>query len=79
MFTADDARNLEKSDLDERIEHAVKTRAIKGERRAYLRVYSDDPFCYQIEEELVKRGFHSIDVPAIYIKGDVEFGWGEQG
>jgi hypothetical protein len=72
MFTADDARQLNEDDLDERIEQAV--RDATG-NYAYLRVYSEDPFRHSIKEKLEERGFKNVQVPDIIIKGDVYFEW----
>ena len=60
--------------LDRRIEAAVKDAARYG-NTASLRVYIDDPFVHSIKEELEKRGFHSVYVPDICLKGDVDFSW----
>lgn len=73
MYTADMARNSLNDDLDRRIEAAVKD--ARYSRTASLRVYIDDWFVHSIREELEKRGFHSIDVPDICLKGDVYFSW----
>lgn len=73
MFTAQDANNLVQNDLDERIERAV--REYSENSGAYLRIYHDDSFFHNIEEELTRRGFKNINVPDICIKGDVWFEW----
>lgn len=62
MFTAADARNMQQSDLDDRIKRAVKDNDA-GPFAAYLRVYIEDPWVHTIKEELEKRGFKNIDVP----------------
>lgn len=73
MFTADDARRHNFDDLDARIKAAVKDAG--SATCAYMRVYNDDGFLPYLKEELEKRGFHSVDVPDIVIKGDVYFCW----
>lgn len=77
MFTADKARALSTQSLDSRIEKEVKLAVAGGYTDAYLRIYMDDPFFQSIEEELRERGFHSIKVPNITLKGDVYFSWKE--
>ena len=72
-YTADMANRESTSDLDRRIELAVKD--AKGGKSAYLRIYHDDPWCANIQEELESRGFTNVDVPAIILKGDVYFEW----
>ena len=73
MYTADDARENDASDLDMRIKESVKE--YRQGRGAYLRVYIDDWFCHSIETELKNRGFKNIQVPYITLKGDVYFEW----
>ncbi len=75
MFTAEKARELSIDSLDSRIEKEVKLAISLGLNNAYLRVYIEDSFFNSIEEELTKRGFHSIKVPNITLKGDVYFSW----
>lgn len=75
MFTADMARKLNDNNLDERIQKEVEYAISHGIKHAYLRVYIEDSFFDSIEEELTKRGFHSIQVPEITLKGDVYFSW----
>jgi hypothetical protein len=74
MFTADDARNEDQSELDNRIRQAVKDRE-GGPNGAYLRVYIDDPWIDTIKDELERRGFKRVQVPDIILKGDVYFEW----
>lgn len=73
MFTADDARQRDSDDLDERIERSVRER--RDGEGAYLRVYIEDPFFHRIRYELEERGFKNIHVPDICLKGDVYFEW----
>lgn len=82
MFTADNARSLNKPSseeqarlLDERIKREVEESVRSGLTHGNLRVYSDDWFFDSIEYELNQRGFHSVDVPKIILKGDVYFSW----
>lgn len=75
MFTAEKARELSVDSLDARIEKEVKLAISLGQTDAYIRVYVEDSFFNSIEEELKKRGFHSIKVPNITLKGDVYFSW----
>lgn len=75
MFTAEMAKNLNNQNLDRRIEIEVKNAVQNNETNAYLRVYIEDSFAHCIMEELEKRGFHSIQVPDIVLKGDVYFSW----
>lgn len=77
MFTADKARTVSNHDLDERIKREVEESVRSGKTDGLLRVYSDDWFINSIEEELNKRGFHSVEVPKIILKGDVYFSWAE--
>ncbi len=77
MFTAAKARALSTQSLDSRIEKEVQLAIAGGHTDAYLRVYIEDSFIDSIEEELTKRGFHSINVPKITLKGDVYFSWKE--
>ena len=76
MYTAEMANNEEdgQCDLDKRIRAAVKEQD-GGYKAAYLRVYIEDPWVHNIEEELERRGFKDINVPDIIIKGDVYFSW----
>lgn len=78
MFTANDARQKNNSDLDKRIEKEVNYSKSQGLNSGYLRVYIEDWFVSTIEEELQKRGFHSIRVPDITLKGDVYFSWADE-
>lgn len=78
MFTADKARKLTTNDLDERIKREVDECVRSGQNHGFLRIYSEDWFFQTIEEELTKRGFHSIEVPPIILKGDVYFSWAEE-
>lgn len=78
MFTADKARKLTTNDLDERIKREVDDCVRSGQNHGLLRIYSEDWFFQTIEEELTKRGFHSIKVPSIILKGDVYFSWAEE-
>lgn len=71
-FTDQTARDLNMQDLDERIERAVRGSSGTG---AHMRVYNDDPWVDRIEQELLDRGFHNVQVPMIVIKGDVWFEW----
>ncbi|BCM87787.1 hypothetical protein [Methylobacterium indicum] len=73
MFTAENARQAQANDLDERIERAVRER--RQGNGAYLRIYTEDAFCSTIYEDLVERGFKNIDVPDIILSGDVYFEW----
>lgn len=75
MFTANDARRVDESELDRKIEAAVREGERYGARRASIRVYIDDPWIHTIKAELEKRGFINVDVPDICLKGDVEFEW----
>lgn len=72
MYTADMARQKDHSDLDRRIEAAVKSGTGSS---AYLRVYIEDSFLRSIRQELEDRGFKNVDVPDIVLKGDVYFEW----
>ncbi len=72
MYTAQMARDKVTDDLDRRIEAAVKE---AFGNTGSLRVYIEDPFVHSIKEELEQRGFHSVDVPDICLKGDVYFSW----
>lgn len=74
MYTADDANGDWEYELDQRIRSAVREQDA-GYKAAYLRIYCEDPFRWTIQEELEKRGFHSVRVPDIVIKGDVYFSW----
>lgn len=78
MFTADKARKLTTNDLDERIKREVDECVRSGQNHGYLRIYSEDWFFDTIEDELTKRGFHSVEVPSIILKGDVYFSWAEE-
>lgn len=78
MYTAEMARRdwgTLPNVLDARIEEAVKKANYNGFRRASIRVYINDPFLYNIREELENRGFTDIDIPDICLSGDVEFRW----
>lgn len=75
MFTADKARNMNAQSLDARIKKEVDYAVSSGLTRGYLRIYIEDAFFNNIEEELTIRGFHSIQVPDITLKGDVYFSW----
>lgn len=72
MFTAQNARDGNTADLDERIERAVRS---SGGTSAYIRVYHDDPWRYSIKSDLEDRGFTNVDVPDICLSGDVYFEW----
>jgi len=74
MYTAEMANHDGQEDLDNRIRAAVREQD-GGYKAAYLRVYIDDPWLYQIEAELERRGFRDIRVPSIILKGDVYFSW----
>lgn len=74
MFTAADIKKDDESELDRRIKAAVKDRDA-GPNSTYMRVYIEDPWCHNIENELEKRGFKNIKVPSITLKGDVYFEW----
>ena len=76
MYTADDANEDGQADLDRRIREAVMEQDA-GYKAAYLRIYIEDPWVYQIESELERRGFRDIRVPDIVLKGDVYFSWRE--
>lgn len=85
MFTADNARSLNKvlSEeqsrlLDERIKREVEDAVRSGLTHGHLRVYNDDWFFHSIEYELNQRGFHSVDIPSITLKGDVYFSWADE-
>lgn len=73
MYTADDARATDRSDLDERIEYAVQN--YRQGNGTYMRIYSDDSFRHDIVSELEARGFKNIHVPSFVIKTDVYFEW----
>jgi hypothetical protein len=73
MYTADNARSKNTSDLDARIKAAVEEAG--SSRTASMRVYVEDWFCRSIEHELEQRGFTNIYVPSITLKGDVSFSW----
>ena len=75
MFTATQAKTMSSSDLDERIEKAVKEAISCGHKEASIRVYIEDSYVHTIENELEKRGFTDIYVPNICLKGDVSFSW----
>jgi hypothetical protein len=77
MFTADKARKASVDQLDERIRREVNQSISDGLTHGYLRIYIEDWFFDSIEEELTKRGYHSIEVPRIVLKGDVYFSWAE--
>jgi hypothetical protein len=75
MFTAEDAARHSGHDpdeLDRRIKAAVSD---GGDRKAWLRVYAEDPWCRSIEWELEKRGFKNVYNPRGMIKWDVSFEW----
>jgi hypothetical protein len=74
MYTADMANDDGQEDLDNRIRAAVRDQDA-GYKAAYLRIYCDDPWRYEIEAELERRGFRDIRVPDIVLKGDVYFTW----
>ena len=74
MFTAEDAKNYRQTDLDQRIEEAV--RGSTG-NSATIRIYCEDSYFHTIGSELERRGFKNIDVPWITLKGDVYFEWDE--
>lgn len=76
-FTANDARRGNWDELDGRIRAAVSDcgYADNGNYFAYVRIYHDDAFRYDIASELEARGFVNIDVPSITLKGDVYFEW----
>lgn len=74
MYTANDARRGNYDDLDRRIEDAVRSHDA-GPNASYLRIYIEDAFCHTIQEELERRGFKSVRVPDITLKGDVYFEW----
>lgn len=78
MYTADKARKQTSDNLDARIEKEVRDSIASGRDYGELRVYAEDSFIDNIEEELTKRGFHSIQVPAITLKGDVYFSWASE-
>lgn len=85
MFTVNDARALNQvssaersKQLDERIQREVEESIRAGLTTGKLRVYIEDWFIDSIEEELVRRGFHSVEVPHIILKGDVSFSWGSE-
>ena len=61
MFTAEDAKKIVMSDLDEKLEYAVKNRR-QGDG-AYVRINSEDWFSSDIENILKQRGFVNIQVP----------------
>lgn len=73
MYTANDARNADNDDLDQRIEYAVKH--FREGNGASLRIYHDDSFRYRIVEELEMRGFKNIHAPSFTVKTDVYFEW----
>jgi hypothetical protein len=73
MFTADMARKGNDDDLDERIAYAVKN--FRQGNGAYMRIYHDDSFRFNIVSELMKRGFKNIDAPSLVLKTDVYFEW----
>lgn len=78
MYTADQARIHRAeapNDLDERIQTAVEKANRLGQRTASIRVYIEDAYCADIQNELENRGFTNIDVPDIVVKGDVRFSW----
>jgi len=85
MFTAANARSLSQIDsvernkkLDERIQREVEEAIRDGRKKGLLRVYLEDWFFDSIEEELTRRGFHSIEIPHITLKGDVSFSWASE-
>lgn len=73
MYTADQAREQNKDDLDARIEEAVK--AAGSTRTASMRIYAEDWFAHTIAVELAERGFTDIQVPSFILKTDVNFSW----
>lgn len=75
MFTADNARDSDQNELDERIRAAVKSPDGGSPNSTYMRVYVEDWFCGTIQYELERRGFKNVSVPFIVLKGDVYFEW----
>lgn len=73
MYTADNAREGNYHDLDARIEYAVRNN--KHGNGAYMRIYHDDSFRWNLESELERRGFFNIDIPSFTLKTDVYFEW----
>ncbi|QGZ14043.1 hypothetical protein PP939_gp206 [Rhizobium phage RL38J1] len=73
MFTANDARKGNEDELDERIEYAVRNN--RHGNGAYIRIYHDDSFRWNIVGELERRGFKNIDAPSFTLKTDVYFEW----
>lgn len=74
MFTADDAREGNEDELDERIEYACRNH--RHGDGAYIRVYVEDSFWSSIGYELERRGFRNVDVPSGMLTKDVYFEWG---
>jgi len=85
MFTADNARSLNKLSseeqtrlLDDRIKREVEESVRSGITHGHLRIYDTDWFFDSIEYELNQRGFHSVQVPRIILSGDVYFSWADE-
>lgn len=75
MYTADMARDCEKSALDKRIQEAVEEAIRSGHKNAYMRVYCDDWFKDDITELLKERGFSVQTDFTVTIKADINFWW----
>lgn len=73
MYTADQAREQNKDDLDRRIQEAVQEAG--SARTASMRIYAEDWFAHTIAQELEQRGFTDISVPSFILKMDVAFSW----
>jgi len=70
MFTASMVKQGNARAFDERLEYAVKN-FNHGNNGAYMRIYCDDPWRWNVKEMLEERGFINVDVPDIVISGDV--------
>ena len=75
MYTADMARDCEKSALDKRIQEAVEEAIKRGYKNAYMRVYCNDWFKDDITELLKERGFFVQTDFTVTIKADIKFWW----
>lgn len=73
MYTADDVRSRDQDDLDERIQYAVEN--YRSGNGTHMRFYIEDPWRYDLKEELELRGFKNVYVPDIVLKGDAYFEW----
>lgn len=84
MYTADQARKRSEDteqDNDRNLDYVIRDAVEDAQEgfseatSAYMRVYCNDPWLSNLKEELEKRGFFSVNIPDIVIKGDVYFAW----